>query len=327
MSRNPKYDAVASDDEDEDDDDEEDGSDDASEEESPAVLHIDKMLGVRKGKAGKKGEEGEEEYLVKYRGRSYLHVEWVDKATIESIPGGKARLKHFASKHEDAALLDDLARRRRILLNRQRHSATALPKPADANGAAAKKEEGLEKKEKKGDDDKMDEEKEEKEEKDEMEEEEKEKETKKEKKNDDEGEEEEAEEAEDKKKQSKKEEDEENEDEEEEEEDEVAPERKFLEELVEAGHFDRDVVRVDRVVARREAKGGPEYLIKWRTLPYEDATWEAEAELRLLAPNWAKKLRQFKAREKLPSLASRVRSSFIAFVCVLRLGWWRPFNS
>ena len=94
----------------------------------------------------------------------------------------------------------------------------------------------------------------------------------------------------------------------------MPPERKFLEDLVEAGHFDRDVVRVDRVVARREAKGGPGDLIKWRTLPYEDATWEAEAELRLLAPNWSKKLRQFKAREKLPSLASRVRSSFIAFV-------------
>jgi hypothetical protein len=146
------------------------------------------------------------------------------------------------------------------------------------------------------------------------EEEEEEKDVKKKKEKDLEGEEEdeEEEEEEDKKKaqkNKKKEKEEEDEDESEEEDSKVAPGRKFLEELVESGHFDREVVRVDRVVAQREGKRSTEYLIKWKTLPYEDATWEAESELRVLVSNWAKKLRQFKNREKLPSLASRVRSS------------------
>jgi hypothetical protein len=36
---------------------------------------------------------------------------------------------------------------------------------------------------------------------------------------------------------------------------------------------------VDRVIAREGAGEAAEYLVKWRLLPYAEATWEAAADL------------------------------------------------
>ena len=51
---------------------------------------IDKLLARRKGK-----NEGECEYLVKWRERSYLHVEWLSAEEIAMDADGEKRIRRF----------------------------------------------------------------------------------------------------------------------------------------------------------------------------------------------------------------------------------------
>lgn len=43
-------------------------------------------------------KRAEYEYLIKYKGRSYLHVEWVNQSVIDLAHMGKSRLQRFLSK-------------------------------------------------------------------------------------------------------------------------------------------------------------------------------------------------------------------------------------
>jgi len=222
MGKMPKYNDA------EDEDEEEEEEEDSAMEEGSEVEgsgkeetnKIDKILGM-------KGEEDSQEYLIKNRGQSYLHLVWLDKETVEAMPGGRARLKNLAKKEEEAARVD-VARRRRLVRNRKRRS-TQLDE-----GDPNKEEKGGEKNKKEEDD------------------------------------------------------------------------ADFLKGLVEAGYIACELIKIDRVLARRSGSDGSEYLVKWQTLPYDEASWETESDLKRLIPNWSKKLRQFKAREKLPPESQRV---------------------
>jgi hypothetical protein len=66
---------------------------------------IDKILGVRKSK--EKGHIGEDEFLVKWKDLSYMHVEWLDKDTTLQI-GGAIRMKTFWKKKEEKDMMADL---------------------------------------------------------------------------------------------------------------------------------------------------------------------------------------------------------------------------
>jgi chromodomain-helicase-DNA-binding protein 7 len=72
---------------------------------APAGPQIDKILGVRKSK--EKGRMGEDEFLVKWKDMSYMHVEWLDKDSTLQI-GGAIRMKTFWKKKEEKDMMADL---------------------------------------------------------------------------------------------------------------------------------------------------------------------------------------------------------------------------
>lgn len=89
-----------------DDDDDSDWVDkDAPAVAAPVGPQIDKILGVRKSK--EKGRIGDDEFLVKWKDLSYMHVEWLDKDTTLQI-GGAIRLKTFWKKKEEKDMLADI---------------------------------------------------------------------------------------------------------------------------------------------------------------------------------------------------------------------------
>jgi hypothetical protein len=89
-----------------DDDDDSDWVDkDAPAVSAPVGPQIDKILGVRKSK--EKGRVGEDEFLVKWKDLSYMHVEWLDKDTTLQI-GGAIRMKTFWKKKEEKDMMADL---------------------------------------------------------------------------------------------------------------------------------------------------------------------------------------------------------------------------
>ncbi len=61
-------------------------------------------------------------------------------------------------------------------------------------------------------------------------------------------------------------------------------------EILEGGFFDTQFIRVDRIIGERDGDENTEYLIKWKTLPYEESTWEDEEDLSTFVKNWPKKV-------------------------------------
>ena len=90
---------------DDDDDDSDWVNKDAPAVAAPAGPQIDKVLGVRKSK--EKGRIGEDEFLVKWKDLSYMHVEWLDKDATLQI-GGAIRMKTFWKKKEEKDMMADL---------------------------------------------------------------------------------------------------------------------------------------------------------------------------------------------------------------------------
>jgi hypothetical protein len=72
---------------------------------APSGPQIDKILGVRKSK--EKGHAGEDEFLVKWKDMSYMHVEWLDRDSTLQI-GGAIRMKTFWKKKEEKDMMSDL---------------------------------------------------------------------------------------------------------------------------------------------------------------------------------------------------------------------------
>lgn len=76
-----------------DSDDDDDESDSSSEEELMDTVDtgpsIDKLLNHRVN------DEGTEEYLIKWKDKSYWHVTWMPREELEEIAGGKARIRHY----------------------------------------------------------------------------------------------------------------------------------------------------------------------------------------------------------------------------------------
>mmetsp|Transcript_4717 Transcript_4717/g.8359 ORF Transcript_4717/g.8359 Transcript_4717/m.8359 type:complete len:1668 (+) Transcript_4717:195-5198(+) len=90
------------------------GGDSAAQEDSVAVVASSGAAGAASGaEEGGEEEEGEAaeveyEYLVKWRGKSYLHVEWVEEDVVMSDVGGSSKLKRFvqlAEQEENDAVL------------------------------------------------------------------------------------------------------------------------------------------------------------------------------------------------------------------------------
>ena len=56
--------------------------------------------------------------------------------------------------------------------------------------------------------------------------------------------------------------------------------RKIKQDLEPGNGVAPEWLQVERVIGKRDAQSGTEYLVKWRDLPYTETTWETEAELK-----------------------------------------------
>lgn len=113
QKRRPNY-AESSDEEDEEDavEENEDGDEDEDEEsseseadplEEPEEKVVEKLIKARNSPVGEGGKT-KREYLVKWKGRSYLHLDWVEASFIEADKFGKAKVQRFEKENAEEGL-------------------------------------------------------------------------------------------------------------------------------------------------------------------------------------------------------------------------------